>query len=213
MDKNGSCGGQKGSCGGKQGEGSCCGKIIKAAVIGAIAMFAYMWVSWSMLPWHTATMKFFKDEAAVTKVLKDNTDGSGIYVMPQALMGKEVVDTTQTPFMFASVEVDGVDMSKYMYCMLKGFAMCLVVAGTLACLLKNVCACNCKCPVAFSMKVAFLVAVMHNVTSWNWWHFADSFTLVGMADDFIAITLAGWAMSKFVWKKGCGTTDKPACSG
>lgn len=208
---NGSCGDKKGSCGGSSGNncsmGDCYAKMIKGGLVGGLVMFLYFMFSWTVVPWHQATIMSFKDEKAVGAALTANADASGIYVTP-AMGTKDAAG----PFTFMSIKLDG-GMGTMEQQMAIGFLTCFIAAAFLTALLKATCKCSSKCPVLFSMQAGVLVAVLHNMPLWNWWHFEGMFTLVGMADDFLAVSLAGWAISRFVMKiPSCGSSDKGACA-
>jgi hypothetical protein len=189
-------------------KGKCCGLLLKGALLGGIMMFLYFSASWMLLPWHMSTMSSFKNEKAVAKVLLDNAPTSGIYVLPFRTDPK-VPASVDKPFAFVSVMTEGFDCVKNLGPMMaKEFALCLVLAGLLTCLLKKQ---SCGCPVAFSMKAGALVALAHNVPNFIFWHYPANFTLVSAADDFLAITLAGLVISKCVLKCGVEAVCAPKC--
>lgn len=86
------------------------------------------------------------------------------------------------------------------------FVFCLVVAALLTKILKKRSS-GC-CPVAGSIIVSLLVALFNYVPAVIWQHAPTHDALVGMADDIIAITLAGAAIGKFVLKAGACTMGK-----
>lgn len=97
------------------------------------------------------------------------------------------------------------------------FAFCVVVSVLLTKILKKRPA-GC-CPVAGSVLVALLVALFNYVPTLIWEHTPSHDSLVGMADDLIAITLAGAAIGRCVLKTAggscapagsCGTKGKDA---
>ena len=58
-------------------------KLFLAALLAAALSFTWGFVSWMLLGWHEKGMYDFKDEAAVTEVIKANaTHGTGMYVLP-----------------------------------------------------------------------------------------------------------------------------------
>jgi hypothetical protein len=89
------------------------------------------------------------------------------------------------------------------------FLFCVVAALLLTKILKKR-ATGC-CPVAGGLVVGLLVAIFNYVPNLIWQHTPPQDALVGMADDLIAITLAGAAIGKCVLKAGsCGPKDKDA---
>lgn len=203
------------------GKSPCCwGTLIKGMVIGGIVMFVYLMISWTVIPWHKSTVMSFKNDQAVAVALFENVEKSGIYMLPKVVQPKESpVDETavkgkkpalatapvEKPFAFVSVFKDGIDVKNMSVPLAEQFLLCLFGALLLTCLLKKV---ACGCPILLSLKVGVLVAVFNHVPNWIWYKFPCDYTLVGMADDIIAITLAGLVISKTVLKTGSCATGK-----
>jgi hypothetical protein len=207
--KEGSCGSgqKKGDCGGG-GKPSCIDTIVKGAFAGAIVMFIYISASWMLLPWHMKTMHAFKNEKAVAASLLQNAPENGIYVLPYTA-GPDQKPAVDKPYAFVSVVAGGYDTAGKMKAqMLREFVLCLLASALLTCILKKQ---SCGCPVAFSMKIGVLVALAHNVPNALWFHFPHNYTLVGMADDVIAFTLAGAAISRLVLKCSKSGGACPGC--
>jgi hypothetical protein len=194
---------KKGGCGPKKG---CCGAMIKGALVGGVVAFLYIVASWMFIPLHATSMNGFKDEAAVAKVILDNAPKSGVYALPYVADPTKQVSSLEKPFAFVSVLTDGFDMKANMYKQMgETFFLYFFVAALLTGLLKKQ---TCGCPVAFSLAVGVLIALVANVPGMIWWHFPLNFTLINMADNVIATTLAGLAISKVVLRCGAG-----ACQG
>jgi hypothetical protein len=234
MDNKGSCSvttscstdKKKGDCAPKK---SCVDTMVKGAFAGGIVMFLYLMASWMLFPWHMSTMHAFKNEKVVAKAILDNVEGSGIYVLPYVKNpgDKPAVDK---PFAFVSVKAGGFDCAKLMnMTMFREFVLCLFLATLLTCIMKKQ---SCGCPVGFAMKIGLFVAFAHNVPNLIWWQYPLNFSLISMVDDFVAVTLAGLAISKLALSScapkgvcgGCGCppgqckcsggsggTTKPSC--
>ena len=88
------------------------------------------------------------------------------------------------------------------------FALYFVVSALLTKILKKWPA-GC-CPVAGSMIVGLLVGLFANLPNVIWFHAPLNDALIGIADDVIAITLAGAALSKCILTSSglCKTADK-----
>lgn len=89
--------------------------------------------------------------------------------------------------------------------LVKYFLFCLFSAALLTKVLKKL-AGGC-CPVAGSLIIGLLVGVFGYLPNTIWFHLPLHNSLVGIADDIIAITLAGAVISKCVLKSakaGCG---------
>ena len=206
--KEGSCStpAEEGSCStGAKGDGKpgCCGKVLAGALAGGIVTFAWLSLSWMALPWHKESLLSFKDEKAVAAVISENISGDGVYVIPFTNMGKEE-QKTQKPFAFVSARADGIDIKSAMSASMgKDFLLCLVLAGLLSCFLSKK---GPGCPMALSMQLGLLAGLSASMPNYIWFHFPLGYALTGLADVVIAFTLAGFVLSKFVFrtKSGCG---------
>ncbi len=185
------------------GKGKCCATLVKGALIGGIVMFVYISFSWMVLPWHQATIMSFKDDQAVAVALYENAEKSGIFVLPRMNQVKDETAAAVTkPFAFVSVFKDGIDAKNMAPQLVQQLLLCLFGALVLTCLLKKI---SCGCPVLLSFKVGLLVAAFDHLPCLIWHRFPLDYTLVGMADDVIAITLAGLVISKVAFKTGVCT--------
>ncbi len=202
----------KGGC----GASACVGTLIRGALIGGVVMFVYLYASWMLLPWHKTTTMSFKSDRAVAAALTANAEQSGVYLLPRVDAGaadatKMAPAKVEKPFAFVSVFNDGIDAKNMRNQLIRQFVLCLFSAMILTCLLKKA-ACG-GCPKLFSFKVGLLVAVLHYVPNMIWYQFPVKYSLVGMADDIISITLAGVVLSMCCAKKAgsCGTEKKGSC--
>ena len=58
-------------------------KIIFGAILTALAVFGWEALSWTTIGWHQNGFRAFRDESAVSEVIKANvTSGHGIYLLP-----------------------------------------------------------------------------------------------------------------------------------
>ncbi len=191
---------EQGSCSVTAAGGSCCGKIIKGAILGGLVMFIWFSVSWHFLPWHANSLMGFKNEAEVAGALAKSD--SGVYVIPWTNMG-QVKQATDKPFAFVSVFAPGVDVKGTMVSMMiSAFVMSVVMAGLLSCLLsKKV---EGFCPVLFSVKTGLLVGVAAFAPNYIFYHFPVSWTLTGIADEVIAFGLTGAIVGRGIFKMKLG---------
>lgn len=186
----------------------CCGKMLAGALLGGIVMFAWFSLSWMALPWHKESLLSFKDEKAVASVIGENIAGDGVYIIPFTNMGKEE-QKTQKPFAFVAAKADGIDIKSAMQAsMIKDFLLCLVLAGLLSCFLSKK---GPGCPMALSMKLGLLAGLSASLPNHIWFHFPLGYALTGLADVVIAFMLAGFVLSKFVFKTKSGCGMKTSC--
>lgn len=198
-----------GGCGPESG--TCCGKIIKGAILGGLVIFVWFMVSWHVLPWHAHSIMGFKDEKAVADVLMKNAPDSGVYVMPFTDMGK-LEQKTEKPFAFVSVFANGIDMKQSLPAMMGGaLIMSILMAAFLSCLLsKKV---EGFCPMAYSMKIGLLAGIAAFGPTYIFYHFPLSWTLTGIADEVIAFGLAGALIGRAIFKMKLGCCAKPCGTG
>ncbi|MEK6698785.1 MAG: hypothetical protein AABZ10_07060 [Nitrospirota bacterium] len=57
-------------------------KHILPSILAGIVLFVWGFISWALLPWHMTVANKFADEAAVSRVLKENAPQSGVYYLP-----------------------------------------------------------------------------------------------------------------------------------
>ena len=195
-----------GACGSK---GKCCPTtILKGALIGGIAMFLYFSASW-MAPWHKTDIMALGNERMAATLLANLAPQPGIYVLPKVVdikTGAVGPSAVAKPYAFISVFPDGIQSDDFKREMVRDFLLCLFGAALLTKILKK--RNQGCCPVAGSMAIGLLVAIFSYLPNMIWFHFPLHYSLVGMADDFIAITLAGAVIGKCVLKAGPCTMGK-----
>lgn len=216
----GGCGSEKKSCGSKK---ECCfGTLIKGALVGGIMMFLWFWASWMALPWHKDTVMSFKQERPMASVLANLAPTDGVYVLPfvtdpkTGAVGPEAVTK---PYAFLSIYHEGYATGDMKHQMLLQGLLCLLGGLLLTKFLKKTPE-GC-CPVGCSIALGVFVGAFAYLPNLIWFHFPVKYSLAGMADCIIAITLAGLFISKLVLRQGksgclsgCGCGGKcPCCAG
>ena len=165
-------------------------QVIKAAILGGIVLFVWSMVSWMALPWHMKTMHAFKDECAVSCVLKDNVDYKGVYCLPSHFEGKESGQLTA----FVSVVPNPAPMNMKKM-MVLAFGIQLIAAFLGAWLLSKTTGLGYLGRTAFAAVIGLLVGLEGHLSYWNWFGFSARYTAVMVADLLIAWTLAGAVMA------------------
>lgn len=177
-------------------------------LVGGLALFVWGVVSYMVLPWHTAVLSKFTDEAAVAQALSAHAATSGMYILPnphkvepgmteaqrQAAEEDGMTRMMSGPFMFASVGLQGARN--------RGQAMGLNVLGNILSallvtwLLLQTSARSYWGRVGFVVMLAFTTCIIAYVPYWIWWNFSASFTLVEFADHVIGWFLVGLVLAK-----------------
>ena len=189
-------------------------KIIIGGIIGAVIAFAWSFVSWMVLPWHTTSMNKFTNQEFVSWVIKENAPKSGVYVSPyydssEANLTPEEVKQSfdrqkdthdKGPFIFAQVNLKGVDPSNpwlYIFSFLTQFVGAALISWFL---LQTSCGYGKR--LLFVTIFGLLVGILGFVPNWNWFGAGYKFTLVMIADFVITWFLAGLILAAYVKPRG-----------
>ena len=162
--------------------------LIKGGVLGGLAMFLWSLVSWTVLPWHDATMGRFRDEGAVAAVLTQNTTRRGIYVLP--FPGGSATEAAAPSVPRAFVAYD--DRASFSLSRPMGGALLINILGAL-CLTWLLIRVRLRYwGRVFSATAAGVFAgVVADLPAWNWWGFSTPYTMVAFADHVLGGFLAG----------------------
>ena len=166
---------------------------VLAVVLTAVVLFAWGFVSWTILPWHNAVANKFEDESAVSSVLKENAPTAGIYYLPFAQEDLK----PGAVFAMANVLPGGANtnMGEMMGLGLLGQA---VSALLVLLLLSNTSKLDYWGRVRFVALAGVAIGFVSHFPYWNWFGFSTSYTLVIILDSLIAWLLAGLVIAKFV---------------
>ncbi len=166
---------------------------ILAVILSAVVLFAWGFISWTILPWHNAVANKFTDESAVSSVLKENAPSAGMYYLPfeQEDLKPGVL------FALANVLPDGVDMNmgEMMGVGLLGQAVSALLVILLLCRTSNL---DYWGRVRFVALAGVAIGFVSHFPYWNWFGFSTAYTAVIVVDSLIAWLLAGLVMARFV---------------
>ncbi|MDA0772013.1 MAG: hypothetical protein O3C63_03625 [Cyanobacteria bacterium] len=168
-----------------------CSCIYKTAMLTGLAVFAWGMISWMALPWHSMTIKSFKNEQAVQLSLLQNIDSKepAIYSLP-SMENHEATG----PFAFIALNPMGLKMSPVM--MLKGLATQILIAFLITWLLMQTTGLNYWGKVRFVTVIGLVTAIVASVPNMNWWGFGLDYSLVMLVDQVIAWFLGGSVVAK-----------------
>ena len=189
-------------------------KVIFGGIIGAIIALVWSFVSWMVLPWHSASMNKFTNEEFVSWVIKENAPKSGVYVAPyyessdanftpgevKESFDKQKDALEKKPFVFVQVNLKGMDPSNpwvYIFSFLTQF----VGAGLISWFLLQT-SCGYGKRLLIVMLLGLLVGVLGFVPDWNWFGAGYKFTFVMIADLVITWFLAGLILAAYVKPRG-----------
>ena len=168
-------------------------KDLLAALLCALVLLVWGFVSWTLLPWHNTVANKFDSEATVAEVLKQNAPRAGIYYLPFAQEDHKPGETAA----FVNVLPDGLDMS--MGGMMGRAVVGQFVAALLVLLLlRNTSNLGYWERIGFVALVGVVIGFASHFPYWNWFGFSTDYVLVTIVDSAIAWTLAGLVMARFV---------------
>ncbi|TDU71276.1 hypothetical protein EI77_02398 [Prosthecobacter fusiformis] len=189
-------------------------KFLLAALLAAIISFAWGFVSWMVMSWHDQGMHDFKDEAAVSEVIKENsTHGTGLYVLPYPRKAVSYADPAEQKRLEAGHRKAN-DEGPYMYAIVRpgrhdwnmnanlgwSFGRSLLAALILGALLHQT-------VLAFPARLTFCAAaglfagVVCILPQMVWFELPQRDVIVGVADYVIEWTLAGVVLALFLGKE------------
>ena len=187
-------------------------RVLLGGLIGALIAFLWSFVSWSLLPWHEATMHQFCDQEYVQKVIKENSPKSGVYLAPfpncdqlekeGATSGVEAhyAALKKGPLIYAQVDLEGMDPSQpsiYLYSLLTQF-----LGATLICaLLRQASQLSYGGRLLFVTANGLIVGILGFLPAWNWFGAGAMYTLVMIADVVVTWFLAGLFIAALFKKK------------
>lgn len=168
-------------------------KNLLAVVLCAVVLFIWGFVSWAVLPWHNTVANKFKDEGAVSQVLKLNAATAGVYYLPFAEEDHRAGEAAA----FMNVLPNGFDMNMGK---LMGQALIgqMAAAFLVLLLLRSTSGLGYFRRVLFVAGFGLAVGFISHFPYWNWFGFSAEYVTVIVLDSLVAWTLAGLVMAKFV---------------
>lgn len=189
-------------------------KILLASLLGGVIFFIWNSISWMALPWHTQTIHNLKNEEVVQSILQENTEKSGIYILPDQYQQAEpdsadsktniekpsAQDSKNQPFAFISYNAVGKEhnMNRSMViALVNGIIASLIITLLLSCTTGL----TYLARVFFITLIGLVSGLLGHVPNWIWWQFDTSYTLVMLADLIIGWTLAGLFIAAFAGRE------------
>ncbi len=186
-------------------------KLIIASLLAALVSFVWGYVSWMVLGWHEAGWHDFKDEAAVSQVIKDNaSSGRGIYMLPFMQEPLEIDSPEEQkvkmeahekaheegPYVYAIVRPGKTELNMPQN-LIRSFLRSLIVALLLGGLMTQL---TMTYPgrLAFAAAIGAIIGLGAEAQMWIWFELPTRELIVSMADHFIEWTLAGSVLALFL---------------
>ncbi|MHC4340312.1 MAG: hypothetical protein ACYSX0_08900 [Planctomycetota bacterium] len=183
-------------------------RILIGAVLGAVVVFAWGFLSWAVLNWHLMPGQL-PDEEAVVSALKDSTQERGVYWIPGWGHRPDMTEEQQKkaeedhkrkyregPIAYLVYDPAGNNDTESSM-MLRGFILtflaALIAAAMLAAASPGVR--RYRDRVSFVAFLGVFVAVVADGANWAWFHHPMNHTLVTAADHIVGWLLAGFAIA------------------
>jgi F0F1-type ATP synthase assembly protein I len=176
-------------------------------VLAGVAVFAWGFVSWTILPFHESTLLAFKDEAAVTAVLAANAPAAGVYLLPNAHAGAETAEQRKQRMDAAMKQWESGPSAIMAVSLARNPSMASnitlglvtqIVGGLLiAFLLSKTGGLGYWGKVGFTVVVGVTVGVLSLVPEWNWWGFSMAYVGATFLDYVVGWFLGGLVLAKF----------------
>jgi hypothetical protein len=188
-------------------------KLAIATLLAAIVSFVWGYLSWMQMTWHQAGMHEFKDESAVTEVIKNNaTGGRGIYMLPfprqpldmhsdeekATMLETQQKAMEEGPYLYAIVRPGKQDTNMTQQ-LTRSFVRSLIASLIVGALMSHL-VLSYLGRVAYAAAFGAFAGLAVDVQTWIWFELPTRDLIVNMADHFIEWSLAGLVLAAFLGK-------------
>jgi hypothetical protein len=171
--------------------------LFLSSIIGGVIAFIWGFVSWMVVPWHSAHMHRFDDPEAVVETLAQNAPADGIYVYNP----KEMLDDSSgtVPFVFASINRTHAQ-HKPAVPLIRSLVFQVVAAFFVSWILIRIKSRKYWDLVTISALIGLISAILSDLPAWNWWGIPGTYAIIGLLDAVIGWFLAGLGMARIIEK-------------
>ena len=185
-------------------------QLVFGTILGAIVLFVWGALAWTLVPWPGDPIKMFTDEAAVAQAITANAPRSGNYLLPNmprrtpgmtdqqyAAASKAMEERmSHGPIVFAAVRLEPfTSMTKPL---LTNFVNQLLLALLASVLLSQTRGLSYGARIGFVTALGVLIFLGGHVDEWIWWSFGNTYMLMQMGALIIGWFLAALVIGKFV---------------
>ena len=181
-------------------------RTVAGVLLGAVAYFVWGALSWTVIPWHNATVKPLPQELLITDTMKTVIKESGFYVFPgpdavasgDEAKAKWMERLRRGPVGAVAISLTGHDMNGALYLkqFLSNVCQAALVMFILLAARDRYRTVGCRALLAGSLGLLAGVAV--HVQHRLWFSFPLGFTVVNILDLTVGFAILGAVMAKFV---------------
>jgi hypothetical protein len=178
-------------------------QLALGSILGAIILFFWSALAWTLIPWPGTPLRAFTNEDAVTQAIVANAPRSGNYLLPNAERSmtteqqqKEMDKMAKGPIVFAAVRLE--PFNSMAMPLVTQFLTQFIVALLATLMLLQTSGLSYKCRVLFVTGIGVLIFVGGHVDEWTWWSFSNAYMLMQMGALVIGWFLASLVMSAVV---------------
>lgn len=154
--------------------------LLYGTLAAGLTFFVWQTIANVAIPWHTATMSEFQNNAAVVQAIKAAAPTNGVYYSNQGI----IAAVSFTPDMADKTKISMVpNLSKQL-------ALDLVAALVLCFVVAKVGVRRKRETVLLVAAVGFAALLIKELSDWNWYGFAASYAMVNIIDQTIGLALA-----------------------
>ncbi len=181
-------------------------KIMKCGLIGGFILFLWGAAFWTLMPWKKAQVKSFASEREVANAIRNNIDGSGLYLLPnlndyvnkhsQLEAAKERM--SEGPFATVAVRAYGKNPNIGADAITSFILRVIVVSLATVLLLKTQRPLDFTRSVKFFTIIGLIVAFMSTIPYFLWFGFPLSFSIASIIETAFGWLFAGLAVGRMV---------------
>ena len=178
-------------------------KLIVPALIAAVVVFIWMFISWTVIGWHDIDLKTIKDQTVIEQ-MKESLTVPGIYLYPgqpesetdagmEEWMRKHETGPVVNFMVYHPAVFNPMNPSLF----LKSFIINFIAAFLAGVLLMMTLAQNPSFwrRVSFVTLLGLFAGFIGPFIEWNWWGFPLAYTIVAVVDFCITWFLAGLVLA------------------
>lgn len=168
----------------------------RTTFIGGFIAWLWMFISWSVLPWHCNLEQSFVDEKAAVEAISTQAKTNGVYNYPSLCNKNAKQDGTK---IFLTIARNG---EKGMMIPIIISLIIYFIGGLIVALIIMQMASNTYGWKLFSVgMIGLAIGCMSMLPAWNWSGFPFNYALLMIADNVIAWVLAGLVIAAFIHPK------------